>query len=117
MDHNIVFSHNYAKQKGGGDEQMYLHQGPFSWPRGCIEAIRSASLNAAWPGLHQKSLDATIRQLLAPYRPDGCQGGNKQNNNDKCTNLAGHFNGRDGVTVQYRVHHPAEEVHGFLKIH
>ena len=31
---------------------MYLRHGPFWWPHGRIEAIRSASPNAACPGLH-----------------------------------------------------------------
>ena len=60
----------------GGGEQMYLRRGPFRWPWRCADAIRSASPDAAWPGLYQKPLDAAIGRLLAPYRPGGRQGDN-----------------------------------------
>ncbi len=59
---------------------MYLHRRPFWWPCRCIEAIRSASSDAAWPGLHRKPLHAAIGWLLTPYRPSGSQGNNQQNN-------------------------------------
>jgi hypothetical protein len=29
MDHNMVLSYDYAKQKGGGDKRMHLHHWPF----------------------------------------------------------------------------------------
>ena len=44
---------------------MYLCCGPLR----CSNAIRSALPNAAWPGLHQKPLDATIGLLLTLYPP------------------------------------------------
>ena len=53
---------------------MYLCHGPFRWPWWCADAIQSASPDAAWPGLHQKPLNTTVGQLLAPYRPGGRQG-------------------------------------------
>ena len=59
---------------------MYLHRRPFWWPCRCIEAIRSASSDAAWPGLHRKPLHAAIGWLLTPYCPSGSQGNNQQNN-------------------------------------
>ena len=67
MDHNMVLSCG---------KQMYLRRGPFRLPWRCANAIRSASPDAAWPGLYQKPLDAAIGQLLAPYRPGGRQGDN-----------------------------------------
>ena len=36
---------------------MYLRPRPFSWPWRCADAIRSASTDAARPGLHQKPLN------------------------------------------------------------
>jgi hypothetical protein len=35
----------------------------------------------------------------------------------KCTNFAGHFDGTGGVLVQYRMHHPMEEVQDFTRSH
>jgi hypothetical protein len=62
---------------------MHLIRRPFQWPRRCAGAIQTASSNAACPGLLRKPLDATIRQLLAPYRPSGCQGNSKQKDDKK----------------------------------
>jgi len=73
--------------------------------------------NAACPGLHQKPLDAAIRQLLAPYRPSGRQGNNQQNDNAKCTHFAGRFDGHRDVAAGYQAHRPMKEVHGFHKSH
>ena len=73
--------------------------------------------DAACPGLHRKPLDATIEQLLAPHCPGSHQGDSKQNNNDKCTNFAGHFDGYGGMLVLYHAHRPMEEVHGFPRSH
>jgi len=98
-----------AIKKGGGEEQMYLCPGPFRWSLGRIEAIRSASPNAACPGLFWKPLDATIRRLLAPYCPSDRQGNSKQNNNVKCTDFAGQ--------VLNRTHCPMKEVQGCHKSH
>ena len=81
--------------------------------------IHAALPNAACPGLHQKPLplDTAIGRLIAPYCPGDCQGGSKQNNNEKGVHIAGRFDGRGGVPVQYRAHHPKVEVHGFPKSH
>jgi hypothetical protein len=62
---------------------MFLRRWPFQWPWRSANAIRSASPNAACPGLLWKPLDAAIGQLLAPYCPSGCQGNSKQNDNKK----------------------------------
>jgi hypothetical protein len=35
----------------------------------------------------------------------------------KCTNFAGHFDGRSGAPVQYRAHRLFKEVQGFGKSH
>jgi hypothetical protein len=35
----------------------------------------------------------------------------------KCTKKTGHFDGRGGALVQYRVHPPIEEVQGFTRSH
>ena len=35
----------------------------------------------------------------------------------KCTKKTGHFDGRGGAPVQYRVHCPIEEVQGFTRSH
>ena len=55
---------------------MYLRRGPFRWPWRCADAILCATPDAAWPGLHQKPLNAAIGRLLAPYRPGSRQGDN-----------------------------------------
>jgi hypothetical protein len=34
-----------------------------------------------------------------------------------CTHFAGHFDGRGSAPVQYRPHHPIEEVQGFTRSH
>ena len=100
---------------GGGGKQMHLRCGPFWWPWRCAGAIRSASPNAAWPGLHRKPLDAAIGRLLAPYCPGGHQGDSKWNVNATCTHFAGHIDGRGNAAVWYHAHRPMEENHGFHK--
>ena len=97
--------------------KMDLCRGPFRWPHGRIEAIRSASPDAACPGLLRKPLDAVIGQLLALYRPSSRQGDNQQNDDETCTHFAGRFGGHRDVAVLYRVHFPMEEVRGFHKSH
>jgi hypothetical protein len=62
-------------------------------------------------------VNAAIGQLLAPYCPNGHQGNNQQNDNEKYTHLAGHFDGHHDAVVQYRKHHPMEEVQGFTRSH
>jgi hypothetical protein len=62
-----------------------------------------ASPNAARPELHQKPLNAAIGQLLAPYRPGGCQCDNQHNNYAGCTHFAGRFDGHRDAAVIYRV--------------
>ena len=57
---------------------------------------------SACPGLHQKPLDAAIRQLLAPYRPGCRHDDNQQNNDAKCVHFADHFDGRGGAPVLSR---------------
>jgi hypothetical protein len=74
-------------KKGGGNEQMHLRRRPFRWPCRGVEAIHAASPNAACPGLLRKPLDAAIGQLLAPYRPGGCQGDSKQYNRQQTIQL------------------------------
>ncbi len=106
-----------AVEIGGGGEQMYLRHGSFWWPWLCTDAIWSASPDAAWPGLHQKPLNATIGQLLAPYHPGGHQGDNQNNDYAKCTHFAGRFDGHRVAPVLYRAHRPMEEVHGFHGSH
>jgi hypothetical protein len=66
------------------DKQMYLLCWSFQWPCGGMGAMPRALPNAACPELHPKPLDATIRQLLAPYCPKSHQG-SMQNNNKKNT--------------------------------
>ncbi len=86
-----------AVEIGGGGERMYLRRSP----------------DAAWPGLHQKPLNAAIGRLLAPYRPGGRQGDNQHRDNAKYTHFDGHFDGDRDAAVVYRAHHPMEEVQGF----
>jgi hypothetical protein len=58
---------------------------PFRWSCRRVEAKHVALPDATCPRLHRKPLDAAIRQLLALYRPNGCQGDNQQNDDAKCT--------------------------------
>jgi hypothetical protein len=60
-------------------------------------------------------LDATIGQLLAPYRLGGRQGDSKQNNDVLCTYFDGHFDGHYGAAVLYHTHLPMEKIQGFHK--
>ncbi len=92
-------------KEGGGDEHMHLRHRPFQ--------LQVASPNTAWPGLHQTPLEAAMERLLTPYCPGSCQGDSKQNNNVKCSNFVGCFDGRGGATVVYRTNCPMEEIHGF----
>ncbi len=82
---------------------MHLCCWPFWWPQWCATAIQTALLDAACPGPPWKPLDATIRQLLAPYCPSGRQGNCKQKDDKKWINFAGHVNGR--VVRQYNTAH------------
>ena len=106
-----------VKQNIDGDERMCLHHMPFLWSCGRVEAKHVTSPNGTRPGLHQKPLDATIGQLLAPYRLGGRQGDNQQNDDAKCTHFADRFDGHRDVAVLYRAHCQMEEVHGFHKSH
>ena len=108
-----------AIEIGGSGEQMHVHCEPFQWPWRCAGAIWGTLPNAAWPaGLHQKPLDIAIGRLLAPNPPGGRQEGDNQQNNDaKCTNFAGRFDGHHNVAVQYCAHCPMDEVRGFHKSH
>jgi hypothetical protein len=67
--------------------------------------------------LLQKPLDATIRQLLAPYHPSGCQGNSKENNNNKLSNFAFHFAGHGNAPVPYHLYRPMEDVEDFTRSH
>ncbi len=100
-------------KKAGGDERMHLRHRPFRWPYGGVEVVNAAFPDAACPWLLRKPLDAAIGQLLAPYHPGGCQGDSKQNKGAQCVHFADNFDGRGGVQVLYRAHHPMEEVRGF----
>ena len=72
--------------------------------------------NAAWPGLHQKPLDAAIGWLLAPYRPGGRQGDNQHNDYETCTHFAGPFDGHCDAPVLYRAHRPMVVFSGFYAL-
>ena len=103
-------------QRATGNFNNIRHR-PFRWPHGRIEAIWSTSPNAASPGLHWKPLDAAIRQLLTPYGPGCRQGDNQQNNDAKCTQFFGHFDGHRNATVRYCALCLMVEVRGFRKSH
>ena len=76
---------------------MHLCRRPFRWPCRGVEAIHTASPDAACPGLLRKPLDAAIGRLLAPYHSGGHHGDSKQNKDVICT----HFDGRfDAITMQ-----------------
>jgi hypothetical protein len=55
--------------------------------------------------------------ILTTYRPGCRQGDNQQNNNAKCTQFAGRFDGHRNPAVQYQAHRLMEEVQGFHKRH
>jgi hypothetical protein len=104
-------------KKGSKDEQMNLCRRPFRWPCGGVEAIHTASPDAACPGLLRKPLDAAIEQLLTLYHPSGCKGNSKQYKDVICTHFDGCFDGYRDAVVLYRAHCPMEEVQGFHKSH
>ena len=87
MDRTIVLSYDYSNWNR---RQQWTNAPPswvFRWLWQCAGAIRSASPDAAWPGLPRKPLDATIGQLLAPYCPSGSQGDNQLNYDATCTHM------------------------------
>ena len=49
--------------------------------------------------------------------PAAARGTANKNNDVKCVHFAGCSDGRGGVPVLYRTHHPMEEVRGILKSH
>ena len=51
----MVLGYDHSNKKGDSGEQMYLRPGPFRWPRGHIEAIRSSLPDKGGPGLSQKA--------------------------------------------------------------
>jgi hypothetical protein len=61
--------------------------------------MQCALLDAAYPGLHQKPLDTTIGQLLAPYAPEAAGATENKTTMKKCTNFAGCFDGRGCAPV------------------
>jgi hypothetical protein len=73
--------------------------------------------DAACSGPHWKPLDATIGQLLAPYRLGSHQGNSKQNNDVICTHFDCHFDGHSNAAVLYHAHCLMKEVKGFHKSH
>ncbi len=82
MDHNMVLSYDYAKQKGGGDERMHLHRRPFRWPCRGIEAIHAALPDGGCPEPYWKPLNAAIGGLLTPYCSRGRQDDNQPHNDE-----------------------------------
>jgi hypothetical protein len=82
MDHNMVFSYNYVKQKkGGGKNKCTSVAGHFDGHASAVEQYRRHRLIwhvQGYPGSHwMPSL-----LLLAPYRPSGHQGNSKQNDDE-----------------------------------
>jgi hypothetical protein len=70
--------------------------------------MNGTSPNAACPGLLWKPLDVGIGQLLAPYRPSGCQGNRHKD---------GHFDGHGNALVRNHAHCLMEEVQSFTRSH
>jgi hypothetical protein len=79
MDHTMVLSYDYSNRNRRRQRTNAPPSRAIWWPWRWVDAIWSASPNAAWPGLHRKPLDAAIGLLLAPYYPMGRQGGNQLN--------------------------------------
>ena len=115
MDHRWSLAMITAIKIGSGGERMHLRRGPFWWPWQCAGVTWRASPDAAWPGLHQKPLDAAIGRLLTPYRPGGRQGDNQLNDYETCTHFVGRFDGYRDAAVLYPADRPMEKVRGFRK--
>jgi hypothetical protein len=96
---------------------MILRCWLFQLPWRSASAIRSASPNAACPGLLRKPLNASIGQLLTPYCLAAARATGKQTTINKYTYKAGRFNGHGNAPVRNRVHCPMEQVQGFTKSH
>ena len=111
MDHIWSLATIMPSKIGSGGERMPLRCGPFQWPWWGVEVVHAALPDAACPKLHWNPLDTAIQQVLAPYRPGGCQGGNQLNDYETCIHFAGRFN--DHHMRRYRGHCPMEEVCGF----
>ncbi len=97
------------------DISMFLRCWPFWWQWQSASAIRSASPNAACPGLLWKQLDAGIENYLLRIAPAATRATGKQTTNNKYTFKAGHFDGHSDVPVRNRAHRPTEEVQGLLE--
>jgi len=63
-------------------------------------------------------LEATIRQLLAPYCPGGrARATGKQTTMKKYAYFAGRFNGHGNAPVRYRMHYLMKEAQDFTRSH
>jgi hypothetical protein len=76
-----------------------------------------ASPDAACPGLPQKHLDASIRELLLRIAPAAARATGKQNTINKYTYFAGHFDEHGNALVRNHAHRLMEEVQGFTGSH
>jgi hypothetical protein len=66
----MVLSYNYVKRnRQRRQTNATFRCWPFRWPWRGVEALHTASHDAACPGLHRKPLDAAIGRLLALNRP------------------------------------------------
>jgi hypothetical protein len=82
--------------------------------RSNTDGITQCSMSRATPEATGCRHWATTHSVL-PQRPPGQQ--QSKQKRKKWTNFAGHFDGRGGAPVQYRMHHPMEEIQGFGRSH
>jgi hypothetical protein len=67
-----------------------------------------------YPGSHWTLPSGNYSLCIAPATAGATA---KKTTIKKCTNFSGHFDGRGGVPVQYRMHRLMEEIQGYVGYH
>jgi hypothetical protein len=110
IDHNMVFSYDYVKQKKGAAKNKRTSVvGHFDGQESVLEQYRQhcpIQHVQGYPGSHWMPPSGNYLLHIAPAAA-----------RTTANNFAGCFNGHGDVPVLYRAHCPMEEVQGFTRSH
>jgi hypothetical protein len=113
MDHNMVFRYDYGKQKKGQQKTYALPLLAISM----ATVVHRSNTERHVQGYSGSHWMPPLGNYLLRIAPAATRATGKQITIKKYTYFAGHFDGRGGVPVQYRVHRPIEEVQSFTRSH
>ena len=89
-------------------KQMHLTRWRFWWPWQCASTVPSALTYASWSELQFNSERHNWSNIcsVSARRPPGSHTNKQKTQQNKCTSLAGHFDGHGDVPVWYQAHWP-----------